>query len=1122
MRHRTSVTPSVRKEVGKRSERWFTTSVEFAVLGPVEARVDGQKLPTGGPKQRAVLAILLLHGNRPVSRDRLIEGLWGESPPPSAAHTLDDYVSRLRRALGADRIERHPAGYLIRVEPGELDLKRFEALLERGRSTAAGGDATTASAVLGEALDLWRGRPLADLEYAPFAPVEAQRLEERRLLALEARIDAELELGQASELVGELEGLVSDHPFRERLLGQLMLALYRAGRQASALEAFRAARRRFASELGIEPGPQLAQLEQQILEHDPSLSVEGGIRRPSARRRRVWLLATAAVGVAAIAAGVAAFAPSTRPAGVNLRGSQVARLVRLEARSGTAHAAPDLPGTPASIAVTNGSLWIADTVHNELLRADSSTGAIADRIPLKQQPGDVAAGAGAVWVASTGGPSVTRVDATTDAILQVIRLDGIPSALAFVDRALWIGDPTDQELLRIDPASGDVKRVTVGVQPSAVVAGGGMLWVAGYDSGSVLEIDPRSGLLVATMHVGQGPAALVFSNGSLWVANRLDGTVSRVDPTSGSTVRLFPTGSAPTALAVANGSVWVANTFSGTVSRIDTKRGAVFTIPVGGDPTVLAPATAAGRSSVWVGAGPRDMHRGGTLVLLDTRRFGSIDPQIENEAPPAEFLGLVNDGLVAYDHTAGPDGLRLVPDLALAIPEAADGSRTFTFRLRPRIRYSTGRLVRASDFVRGMQRLFRAHSPGAAFFDRLVGARSCAMHPARCRLSSGVIADDRTRTLTFRLTAPDPDFLFKLALGFIVPVPPWTPMHDIGTHPIPGTGPYRFASIGAHRIVFVRNPRFHEWSHAAQPDGQPDRIEWRFGATPAQEDAAVERGRADWTGDLSSDLGSVVRRYAPQVHSNVFPTLFWVEINSHNPPFNDIRVRRALNDAVDRAAVARAYGGSLANAPSCQTIPPGLPGYAPYCPYTLDRGAGRWTAPDLPRAHRLVAASRTRGSRVTIWDISDTGHAEPVVPYLVRVLRELGYRPHVRVLSSQQADRASVAVRATVDLMPVAFGPDYPSAAEAYSLFLACGGAYNWRWFCDRKLDAEAQQAEAVRLTNPKRSAALWARLDGQLVNRAVWVPLTSQRIIDIVSRRLHNYDFSPIYHFLPAQASFR
>ena len=169
--------------------------MQFVILGPIEARSDGRPLVLGGPKQRAVLAILLLHANEPVSRDHLIDGLWGESPPPSARHTLDDYVSRLRRALGADRIERRPPGYVLRVEPGELDLQNFEALLENGRHAAAAGDAAGARDSLREALTLWRGRALADLEYEPFASVEAARLEERRVLALEARIDAELRLG---------------------------------------------------------------------------------------------------------------------------------------------------------------------------------------------------------------------------------------------------------------------------------------------------------------------------------------------------------------------------------------------------------------------------------------------------------------------------------------------------------------------------------------------------------------------------------------------------------------------------------------------------------------------------------------------------------------------------------------------------------------------------------------------------------------------------------------------------------------------------------------------------------------------------------------------------------------
>src|SRR5262249_43731845 len=153
--------PPIRRDVGKPSEWWFTAHVEFAILGSVEARLDGKRLALGGPKQRAVLAILLLHRNQPVSRDRLIDGPRGESPPRSAAHTLDDYASRLRRTIGADRIERVPAGLVLHVEPGELDLDRFEALLERGHAARAVGDAATASAAFGEALSLWRGRPLA-------------------------------------------------------------------------------------------------------------------------------------------------------------------------------------------------------------------------------------------------------------------------------------------------------------------------------------------------------------------------------------------------------------------------------------------------------------------------------------------------------------------------------------------------------------------------------------------------------------------------------------------------------------------------------------------------------------------------------------------------------------------------------------------------------------------------------------------------------------------------------------------------------------------------------------------------------------------------------------------------
>jgi DNA-binding SARP family transcriptional activator len=275
--------------------------VEFLVLGPVEARIDGRALSLGGPKQRGLLALLLLDANEVVSRDRLIDALWSELAPTNAQRSLDSYVSRLRSLFGADRIERRPPGYRLRVEPGELDLDRFEALLTQGH--VAANQPAAAREHLAEALALWRGHALADLQEESLLVAEAERLEERRLLALEARINAELELGGEQELLSELERLVEAHPFRERLVGQLMLALYRAGRQADALTVYRSARRRLTNELGLEPSAELRALERRILEQDATLEPAAAAPAvPSPPRSTRARMLAGAVVLAAVAA----------------------------------------------------------------------------------------------------------------------------------------------------------------------------------------------------------------------------------------------------------------------------------------------------------------------------------------------------------------------------------------------------------------------------------------------------------------------------------------------------------------------------------------------------------------------------------------------------------------------------------------------------------------------------------------------------------------------------------------------------------------------------------------------------------------------------------------------------
>ncbi len=246
--------------------------MDFNILGPLEVRDERGKVSLGGGKQRALLALLLIHPNEALSTDGLIDGLWGEQPPPTAAKILQNYVSQLRRALGDDRLADARARL---CRPGRPERARRRTLpgaaWKRGDGHKAAGDPRRASALLREALSLWRGPPLADFAYESFAREEIGRLEELHLSAVIEWIDAELALGHHADLIGELEMLVATHPLQERLRGQLMLALYRSGRQAEALQVYQDARRTLVEELGIEPGEALQRLEHSILTHDPAI-----------------------------------------------------------------------------------------------------------------------------------------------------------------------------------------------------------------------------------------------------------------------------------------------------------------------------------------------------------------------------------------------------------------------------------------------------------------------------------------------------------------------------------------------------------------------------------------------------------------------------------------------------------------------------------------------------------------------------------------------------------------------------------------------------------------------------------------------------------------------------------
>ena len=260
--------------------------IDYRLLGPIEAGVNGHALDIGGPKQRALLTILLLSANRPVSRDVLADRLWGECPPAGAQHTLEVYISRLRKTFepvtGGPVVLTRPGAYLLRAPRERIDVHRFERLAGEGRRALAANAPGRAAAGLREALALWRGAPLADVSDEPFAQAEIARLNELRAGVVEDRIEADLALGRHGDVVSELEALVAAHPLRERLYQQLMIALYRCGRQAEALAVYQSARRVLTEELGIEPSPGLKRIERAILEQDVSLELPGRQGKPQA------------------------------------------------------------------------------------------------------------------------------------------------------------------------------------------------------------------------------------------------------------------------------------------------------------------------------------------------------------------------------------------------------------------------------------------------------------------------------------------------------------------------------------------------------------------------------------------------------------------------------------------------------------------------------------------------------------------------------------------------------------------------------------------------------------------------------------------------------------------------
>jgi DNA-binding SARP family transcriptional activator len=550
--------------------------VEYRILGPLEVVDEGEPVALGRLKERLVLAVLLLHANEFVARERLIDELWGESPPPTARKAVNVYVSQLRKALvrnGCDPITTADGGYRLEVDAERLDTARLQQLIASARERAAAGELEAAAEHLAEALDLWRGPTLAGLLLESHGRDEIAQLDELRLTALMDRIDCDLALGRHEQVLGELNLLVREHPLRERLRGQQMLALYRAERQADALDAYAEARRTLVDDLGIEPSEAMQRLQQAILRHDSSLETPGGTAAvnglaPSAaappspiadadvsegptRRRfrpRRWQLVLACFVILAAAAATAAMLSTSAGATPHIVPNS---LVQLNPRTGKPVLVKRVGVFPAPLAVTPTAIWTANSGDNTVSRYDLRTHTVDTRGVSPGQPNDITFDReGNAWITSSNE-------------------DGTPAQYSVVTR-LQAG-PGGTSPGTIYPSH--VGPVHVPLPYAGLEAlGGDHLWVIVGDHGPVsgdnrvAVIDVRDDQF-SVLHLDESATAVAYGYDTAWV-----GTYGlNVGPTDDSRIEAFRAGHTkpakivldrhgafwgPVSIAVGDGAVW--------------------------------------------------------------------------------------------------------------------------------------------------------------------------------------------------------------------------------------------------------------------------------------------------------------------------------------------------------------------------------------------------------------------------------------------------------------------------------------------------------------------------------------------------------------------------------------
>ncbi len=872
--------------------------MQFRLLGPVEVVDRERQIALGGVKQRSLLALLLLARGRPVATDLLIEEIWNGDAPETARKSVQGYVSALRDVLGDGRIETLERGYALRVEPGEVDADTLDAAV-RGVADAAPAQAL---ARLRDALRAVRGEPLEDLRREPWAEREAAHLDELVLAALEARIDAELELGAHRGLVPELERLVDQHPYREHLLEQLMLALYRAGRQADALQVYRRGTARLRGDLGLEPSRSLQALEQAILNHDATLDVPRAARARSAavRRRFGWKLiafggavitGAAIVAASLLATGGGVSYASLKP-GVVLLDLQKHRVVK------------QWPGRYFDFpwALTgDGHFWMA-SFNKPGTEIEPATGRFLRQF-FPPDGADLALVRGdSVWFTTPSG--LVRYDlrvhqespvAARYRIVHGTHRFGL-AGIAYGAGSLWVASHEENEVVRLDPANGRIlARIRVRL-PVWLAFGDGSLWTTS-DIDGVERIDPKTNMVAALARVPEPIDEVRVGGGFAWATNAPKGVVYKIDP-SGQVAATYPTGDGAHEPSFSAGKLWVSNADAGTLTSIDAASGDTrsyrFGHPLGTEAVLGRYAIVAILHGVTVEDQLAKLHGSVAKLIVPIYQFDPPDPPLNTNPFVLQLERATCGELLRFSPATG----RLEPDLAAAMPTVSPDKRTYTFTLRQGLRFAppsgvpvTPRAVKYS-------------------IERALSPKLGTPRPAETYLTDLEQIRARGNRISFTLRAASPDFLERLSLPYYCTVPSGTPIVNGGLQPIapPSTGPYYMAArANGAWTVLKRNP-YYRGPHPAPLDA----IVVREGLDAEKAVGEVERG--DWQGLALTDRvvlpgSAVARRYARPGSSlayRVLPVLHldYLALNAGRGPLRNVSLRRRIAAALDRSALA--------------------------------------------------------------------------------------------------------------------------------------------------------------------------------------------------------------------------